>query len=90
MPPPSTTLMGSVSPCRKTYNNYQVIDTYPWLSIAVDSFAASHTHRWPSRMEGGFDERSFLSILGVNVMQAINGLLTPRQALENAQATFCK
>ena len=86
----ATTLMGSVSPCRKTYNNYQVIDTYPWLSIAVDSFAASHTHRWPSRMEGGFDERSFLSILGVNVMQAINGLLTPRQALENAQATFCK
>ena len=82
--------MGSVSPCRKTYDNYSVIDTYPWLSMAVDSFAASHTHRWPRKMEGSFDERSFLSILGVNVMQAINGLLTPRQALEIAQATYCK
>ena len=82
------TLLGSVSPCKKTYENYQVIDTYPWLSMSEKCFATSDVHRWPNRQATGFDERRFLSILGVNVMQAINGAVDAQTALKNAQAAY--
>lgn len=82
------TQLGSVSPCRCTYDNYQVIDTYPWLSFSQTCFAASHAQRWPSSADGAFDERGFLNILGTNVLQAMNGTLTAREALASAQAAY--
>lgn len=82
------TLLGSVSPCLKTYENYQVIDTYPWLSMTQKCFAISDVRRWPKHTANGFDERRFLSILGVNVMQAINGTLDVADSLAYAQATY--
>ena len=82
------TQLGGVSPCQCTYDNYQVIDTYPWLSFSRECFAASHAQRWPSAQGNGFDERGFLNILGTNVLQAMNGTLTAREALANAQAAY--
>ena len=82
------TQLGGVSPCQCTYDNYQVIDTYPWLSFSRECFAASHAQRWPSAQGSGFDERGFLNILGTNVLQAMNGTLTAREALANAQAAY--
>ena len=46
------TLMGSVSPCRKTYENYEVLDTYPWLVLSRDCIsntncAAAHERVTP-------------------------------------------
>lgn len=79
------TLLGSVSPCTKTYENYQVIDTYPWLSMSQKCFSTSDVQRWPKHTMQRFDERRFLSILGVNVMQAINGTVDAQTALQNAQ-----
>lgn len=82
------TLLGSVSPCKRTYENYQVIDTYPWLSISLDSFKASHISRWPKNANKPFNEREFLNILGTNVLQAINGTQSAQESLLTAQRMF--
>lgn len=82
------TLLGSVSPCRDTYQNYQVIDTYPWLSMAQECFEKSDANRLPHHAPMGFNERRFLSILGIQVINAINGNCSPREALDAASRTF--
>ena len=82
------TQLGSVSPCKVTYENYQVIDTYPWLSISQDSFKASHVSRWPAHSVKSFNEREFLNILGTNVLQAINGTQTAQESLLNAKLMY--
>lgn len=82
------TLLGSVSPCRKTYENYQVIDMYPWLAMTETCFANSDVRRFPADPAVRFDERRFLSILGLNVLQALNGSLSPQDALKNVIQTY--
>ena len=42
-------------------------------------------HGVTSRMEGGFDERSFLSIIGMAVKNAYSQVMTPEDALNYAQ-----
>ena len=39
-------------------------------------------------MKGGYDQRQFLSILGLSVMQAINGTMDVRTALATAEANY--
>lgn len=84
------TLLGSVSPCKDTYSNYQVIDTYPWLSMSKECFEKSDAHRFPHTSPVGFDERRFLSILGTQVLGAINGSCSPEEALANAAYLYQK
>ena len=31
----AATLLGSVSPCRKSYDNYEILNTFPWLNLDV-------------------------------------------------------
>jgi len=82
------TLLGSVSPCRDTYLNYHVIDTYPWLSITEECFQQSDTHRLPHNTSIPFDERRFLGILGIQVINVINGNCTPENALKEAEQVY--
>ena len=50
------TYLGSASPCQATYDNYQIIDLYPWLALTKESMTASHVKRWPQRQGDGFNE----------------------------------
>jgi len=84
------TLLGSVSPCRETYNNYQIIDTYPWLSMTSDCFERSDAHRMPHDTTKPFDERRFLEVLGLQVLNALNGCCTPEDALKKAEEYYNK
>ena len=84
------TLLGSVSPCKETYNNYQVIDTYPWLSMSKECFEKANAHRFPHTSPDGFNERRFLSILGTQVLGAINGNCSIADALHNAAYSYHK
>ena len=84
----AATLLGSVSPCQKTYKNYQLLDTYPWLSLTQTCFAASHVERVPANAHGGFDERRFLNILGLAVLKVLNGALTPAEAMRSAAERY--
>lgn len=82
------TLMGSVSPCRKTYENYEVLDTYPWLALSRDCISLSHTNRIPPSLTTHFDERGFLSILGMAVNNAITGTMEPEEAIAFAAQAY--
>ncbi|MBO2516869.1 MAG: hypothetical protein CW338_06260 [Clostridiales bacterium] len=82
------TLLGSISPCRNTYNNYQIIDTYPWLAMTNECFEKSNAHRQPHAVNVSFNERHFLEILGFQVLNAINGRCTVKEALENAENNY--
>ena len=84
----AATLLGSVSPCQKTYKNYQLLDTYPWLSLTQTCFAASRVERVPANAHGGFDERRFLNILGLAVLKVLNGALTPAEAMRSAAERY--
>ena len=81
------TLMGSVSPCASAYDNYQIIDTYPWLSIARECFERSDIHRLPHGA-AHFDERRFLHILGSQVLRALHGECGAEEALRSASRLY--
>lgn len=82
------TLLGSVSPCKGTYDNYQIIDTYPWLSMTNECFEKTDAHRQPHDVNVSFDERRFLEVLGTQVLSALNGICSVEQALENADRYY--
>jgi len=81
-------LLGSVPVARKSFENYELVGTYPWLELSKECFATSRYHRTPSTDYAPFDERRFLSFLGVEVKNAYSGVLTPREALERAQHQY--
>jgi multiple sugar transport system substrate-binding protein len=76
------TSMGSVSPCKAVYENYGIIDTYPWLSIAKDCFSLYRTNYIPPNYNGIFDETKFLSAIGMAVHAVLNGISGAAEALE--------
>lgn len=81
-------LLGSMSSCRKSFENYEIIDTYPWLELAKDCFALSMNKRTPYLDFAPFDERKFLGIVGLEVKNAYNGAQSAEEALEKARKTW--
>lgn len=80
-----STLLGSTSPCKKTYDNYEIIHNFPWLKLAAKSFSLVKGNRIPANAAMPFDERKFLSILGIAVKNAYSNVLPPEAALKNVQ-----
>lgn len=81
-------LLGSTSPCRKTYENYEVVSNFPWMNLAETCFHLTKGNRVPEDVRVPFDERRFLSILGMAVKNACGGILEPQEALTGAQEQF--
>ena len=77
--------LGSVSPCVKTYNKYDIINTFPWLEFSKDCFSLSRTKRLPETNPKPFDEKRILNIIGSAVKNVTSGLLTVEEALTRAQ-----
>lgn len=84
----AATLLGSVSPCKKSYDNYEILNTFPWLNLAKDGFHLAHGRRTPEFSNQPFDERSFLSIIGMAVKNAYSQVMSPEAALEYAQKLY--
>lgn len=82
--------LGSVSASKKAYESYEIIDTYPWLELAKNSFALSMNRRTPYADFAPFDERRFLGILGLEVKNAYNGAISPSEALKKAKHNYEK
>lgn len=80
--------LGGVSPCVKTYEKYNIINTFPWLELSRECFGVSKTKRPPEGMDKPFEERRFLKILGTAVKSAAQGLITEDQALRQAQTAI--
>lgn len=84
----ASTFLGSVSPCKASYDNYEIINTYPWLKFVRNSFDAARGRRTPPSVNMAFDERRFMSIIGMAVKNAYSGALPPQQAMDYAQRLF--
>jgi multiple sugar transport system substrate-binding protein len=82
------TFLGSVPACAASYENYEIINSYPWLELAKQSFGLSHFQRTPAIQPSRFDERRFLSILGMAVKHAYNSVMSCEDALKQAQAQY--
>ena len=78
--------LGSVSPCIKTYNKYDIINTFPWLEFSKKCFSLSRTKRLPDTDYRPFDEKKFLNIVGSAVKNVMSRLLSVEEALERAQS----
>lgn len=84
------TFLGGVSPCIRTYDNYEVVDTYPWLALSKASIEKSNTEVVPPNYPGHFDERGFNRVLGSAVNNVISGIMTVEQAITHAQEAYRK
>jgi multiple sugar transport system substrate-binding protein len=84
----ATMFLGSVSACKKSYENYEIIDSYPWLDLAKDCFALSANKRTPYEDFSPFDERRFLGILGLEIKNAYNEAISSSEALEKAKKSY--
>ena len=81
----ASTLFGGVSPCSASYDNYSILNSYPWLDLARSCFTAARGRRVPPGKKAPFDERRFMSIVGMAVKNAYSGALSPQAALDYAQ-----
>ena len=84
------TMLGSVSPCKKTYENYEVINTYPWMEITQKCFENAHIDRIPARIAPEYDEKTFMSVLGMAVKSAYRNATDAKEALAFAQNVWMK
>lgn len=86
----AASFLGSTSPCKITYDNYEVIHNFPWLNLSQRCFVLAKGQRIPENAGIPFDERRFLSIIGMAVKNAYSKVITPENALKNAQIQFEK
>lgn len=83
-------LLGGISPCKKSAENYEIINNYPWLKVVNNCFKEKCGNRRVPGDNRPFDERRFLTLIGTAVQNAFNGLQTPQQALNDAQKAYEK
>lgn len=86
----AASFLGSTSPCKITYDNYEVIHNFPWLSLSQRCFMQAKGKRVPESAGIPFDERRFLSIIGMAAKNAYSKIIAPKDALRNAQLQFEK
>ena len=72
------TMLGGISPCSCVYDNRDILDLYPWLSIVPQNLALAHVRSVPS----GVNEHTVEVIVGTAVHSMLQGRCTPEGALE--------
>ncbi len=79
------TALGSVSPCKLSYDNYEIINHYPWLDLAKKNFTNANGSRIHPNHPCSFNEYEFIGILGKAIKNAYEGLQSIPEALACAQ-----
>ena len=74
-------LMGGISPCKKVYANTELLELFPWLSIVPSNYKNAVMRRVPV----GMDEYAVERCIGLAVKSALSGVISPEDALRNAQ-----
>ena len=66
----------------------EIINYYPWLNLVKNSFSNVNGRRVPPSNPHPFDERKFLSILGMAVKNSLSGAQSIEEALTKAQKLY--
>lgn len=77
-------LISGTSPCTFAYEDDQLLDIYPWLSIVRQSFEKGVRRGLFTRPHPGRDLLSLERIIGFYAMNAMNGVIPPEEALHQA------
>jgi multiple sugar transport system substrate-binding protein len=77
-------MLGGLSPCKTVYNDHDVLELYPWLSAAKNSFAIGQC-RLDNDYYINFSEKKLEQIIGIEVQNAVIGTISPQEALYRAQ-----
>ncbi|MBR1408309.1 MAG: extracellular solute-binding protein [Clostridia bacterium] len=81
-------LLCGVAPSAAAYENYEILGSYPWLRLVRDRYHTAKGFRQHPEDPRPFNERLFISLLGIAVKNALSGAMTPEQALRSAQLRF--
>ncbi|RPF47842.1 multiple sugar transport system substrate-binding protein [Hydrogenoanaerobacterium saccharovorans] len=86
----AATLLGSVSACKQTYENYELIDAFPWLELVKSGFSLSKHYRAHQAFPCTLDERQLMNIIGKAVKNAYCNATTSKEALKIAQQEYAQ
>lgn len=84
----ASTLLGGVSPCKASMENYKIINSYPWLRLVKRCFINSQGKRQVASDKRPFNEKRFIGLIGQAVKSAYNGEFTCKEAMDNVQLAF--
>lgn len=84
------TLLGGMSASKASYENTEVIDSYPWLSFARDCFAGLKGGSQQEGSKHNVEIRRLQNILGVAVKEVLGENLSVEQALKFAKTSYEK
>ena len=76
------TMLGGISPCKTAYQNHELLELFPWLSIVQENFRKAVMRRAPA----GLEEYAAEKIIGIAIKSALSGIVSPEDALQGAQA----
>lgn len=72
------TMLGGISPCSCVYDNPDILDLYPWLSIVPQNLSLARVRSVPA----GVSEYAVEVVIGTAVQNLLKGRCTPEGALD--------
>lgn len=76
------TMLGGISACRSIYDNQDLLELYPWLSLVPDNLKLAVERRVPKHI----NEHTVETIIGMTVRNMITGICSPDTALDQMQS----
>ena len=75
------TMLGGISPCRSIYENKDLLEMYPWLSIVPENLGKGILRQSPAYIS----ENRLEKILGTTIRSGLMGIASIQEVLELAQ-----
>ncbi len=79
------TLLGGISPCASVYKNYELLEMFPWLNSAVQSYSIGRRREMWENNGNIVEEYKFEHTLGISIKSALLGVISEEEAMLNAQ-----
>lgn len=83
----AATLLGSASACKRTYENYEIIDSFPWLRLVENGFN-SYASSESKKKSNIINNRSLYNLIGKAVKSVDCGAIDIENSLKIAQDEF--
>lgn len=82
-------LLGGNPITSDTLENYEVIETYPWMEMLSTGFTQALGQRTPTKDNAPFNDHKFANLLGKAVWSCWYDGVDPKQALADAYRRYC-
>lgn len=79
--------LGGSSPCRKVYENTNIIQLYPWFSISKKSFK-NLIHNQQFSLYNNYNNKHFANIVGIAVQSVLTDMMSYDDAIKHIKKVF--